>query len=121
MTPPNFCGGAGIWSPWIVVVALGAPGVPVICCASTGPAPNSAVQVNAHPTTSFRTPFIAAPLSASTNQSRDQLGLTGGSCHEPSRIDGAFSFGQYSRIIRTNFPSGAGSQFDSLSGPGESF
>src|SRR5215471_9534084 len=31
--PPNFCGGAGIWSPWMVVVALGAPGVPVTCCA----------------------------------------------------------------------------------------
>src|SRR5438046_5986908 len=33
--PPNFCGGAGIWSPWIVIVALGEPGVPVTSWAAT--------------------------------------------------------------------------------------
>jgi hypothetical protein len=31
--PSNFCGGAGNCEPSIVVVALGEPGVPVICCA----------------------------------------------------------------------------------------
>src|SRR5262245_19378099 len=33
IVPPNFCGGAVICAPSIVVVALGEPGVPVICCA----------------------------------------------------------------------------------------
>src|SRR5712671_4507972 len=33
ITPPNFAGGGGSCFPSIVVVALGEPGVPVICCA----------------------------------------------------------------------------------------
>ncbi|SKW13226.1 Uncharacterised protein [Mycobacteroides abscessus subsp. massiliense] len=33
-------------------------------------------------------------------------------------IDGGVSFGQYRRSMRLNFPSGAGSQFDSFPGPG---
>src|SRR6516225_10930240 len=33
MTPSNLGGGAGSWVPGIVVVALGEPGVPVVCCA----------------------------------------------------------------------------------------
>jgi integrase len=51
----------------------------------------------------------------------DHALLTDGIVHVPSRIDGAFSFGQYMRSIRINLPVGAGSQFDSLSAPGESF
>src|SRR5438046_6506166 len=47
--------------------------------------------------------------------------FAGGIFHDPSMIDGFFSLGQYSRIIRTKSPDGAGSQFDSLSLPGESF
>jgi hypothetical protein len=47
--------------------------------------------------------------------------LTAGGVHVPSRIEGSLSFGQYIRSIRTNLPVGAGSQFDSLSVPGESF
>lgn len=47
--------------------------------------------------------------------------LTGGIFQEPLMIEGFFSFGQYSRIIRTKSPDGAGSQLDSLSFPGESF
>jgi hypothetical protein len=47
--------------------------------------------------------------------------VTAGGFHDPSRMEGGFSFGQYIRSIRTNFPAGAGSQFDSLSAPGESF
>src|SRR5215467_12533951 len=31
ITPSNFCGGGGSCSPLIVVVAVGEPGVPVIC------------------------------------------------------------------------------------------
>ena len=31
ITPPNFGGSGGSWLPSIVVVALGEPGVPVIC------------------------------------------------------------------------------------------
>ena len=46
--------------------------------------------------------------------------LTGGIFQDPLRIEGLFSFGQYIRNIRINLPSGAGSQFDSLSVPGES-
>jgi hypothetical protein len=47
--------------------------------------------------------------------------VTAGGFHEPLRIVGSFSFGQYIRIVRLNSPSGAGSQFCSLSLPGESF
>src|SRR6185295_15171866 len=36
ITPPNFAGGAGSCLPLTVVVALGAPGVPVICWAKDG-------------------------------------------------------------------------------------
>src|SRR6266404_1591243 len=36
ITPPNFGGGAGSCSPLMVVVALGEPGVPVICWAGAG-------------------------------------------------------------------------------------
>src|SRR5439155_9402817 len=36
ITPPNFGSGAGICFPSIVVVALGDPGVPVVCCAEAG-------------------------------------------------------------------------------------
>jgi hypothetical protein len=46
---------------------------------------------------------------------------TGGIVQVPFRIDGSFSFGQYMRSMRMNFPAGAGSQFDSLFAPGESF
>ncbi len=35
ITPPNFGGSGGSCLPSIVVVALGEPGVPVICCAIT--------------------------------------------------------------------------------------
>jgi hypothetical protein len=36
-------------------------------------------------------------------------------------IDGLLSSGQYIRNMRMNLPAGAGSQFASLSAPGESF
>ena len=36
ITPPNGIGGAGICFPSMVTVALGAPGVPVICWAGAG-------------------------------------------------------------------------------------
>src|SRR6185295_12118169 len=38
ITPPNFGSGAGSWLPLIVVVALGAPKVPVVPCAAAGAA-----------------------------------------------------------------------------------
>src|SRR5262245_12678039 len=44
---------------------------------------------------------------------------TPGGFHEPSRIDGGVSLGQYKRNIRMNLPVGAGSQFDSLFAPGD--
>jgi len=47
--------------------------------------------------------------------------FTAGGFHVPSMIEGLRSFGQYKRIISWNLPDGAGSQFDSLSMPGESF
>src|SRR5712691_1871103 len=37
ISPPNFGGGLGRYFPSIVVVALGDPGVPVICCACGEP------------------------------------------------------------------------------------
>src|SRR6476660_4339285 len=46
---------------------------------------------------------------------------TAGGFHEPSRIDGGVSLGQYMRNIRMNLPVGAGSQFDSLFAPGDAF
>ena len=42
ITPPKFGGGGGSWFPSIVVVALGEPGVPLICWAS---APGATVAV----------------------------------------------------------------------------
>ena len=48
------------------------------------------------------------------------LDLAGGD-QLPLMMLGAFSFGQYSRIISMNLLAGAGSQFDSLSAPGDSF
>src|SRR5450631_1421674 len=33
ITPPNFSGGGGSCLPSMVIVALGEPGVPLICCA----------------------------------------------------------------------------------------
>ena len=47
ITPPNFGSGAGSCLPSMVVVALGEPGVPVICWAWAGaPAMSAAVMVN---------------------------------------------------------------------------
>ena len=36
IVPPNGAGGGGRYLPSIVVVALGEPGVPVVCCANVG-------------------------------------------------------------------------------------
>jgi hypothetical protein len=58
------------------------------------------------------------------NASRQEDRTTGGGSHEPrpgGKIDGAFSFGQYIRMVRMKSPLGAGSQFASLSLPGDSF
>src|SRR5208282_4609592 len=41
ITPPNGAGGGGSCLPSMVVVALGEPGTPVICCAATGVAANA--------------------------------------------------------------------------------
>src|SRR5262249_12271285 len=46
--------------------------------------------------------------------------FTAGGFQLPSRIDGGVSLGLYSRSARMNWPSGAGSQFGSLSLPGDS-
>src|ERR1700730_15254838 len=57
ITPPNFSGGAGSCSPLMVVVALGEPGVPVICWASAGRATSiaaAAVSSNKPLKVSFR-------------------------------------------------------------------
>jgi hypothetical protein len=47
--------------------------------------------------------------------------FTAGTVHVPSTIEGGSSSGQYIRNIRMNLPEGAGSQFDSLSVPGDWF
>jgi hypothetical protein len=41
IVPPNEAGGGGICRPSIVEVALGEPGVPVVCCAFAGAAQNA--------------------------------------------------------------------------------
>src|SRR5262252_1996107 len=46
--------------------------------------------------------------------------LIPGGFHVPSRMEGGVSFGQYRRSIGINFALGAGSQFASLSFPGDS-
>ena len=44
---------------------------------------------------------------------------TDGGVHVPSRMEGLSVFGQYIRNIRMKLPFGAGSQFASLSAPGD--
>ena len=72
-------------------------------------------------------PFLLIASTGEGKESREALtygiiySVAGGIFQLPSRIDGAFSLGQYIRIIRMNLPAGAGSQFDSRSLPGESF
>src|SRR6516162_4865970 len=56
MTPPNLGGGAGSWLPGIVVVALGEPGVPVICCARAAPPGASSRQATSADRTRGATP-----------------------------------------------------------------
>ena len=46
IVPPNGAGGGGICRPSMVVVALGAPGVPVICWAAAGMMPTRAKAVD---------------------------------------------------------------------------
>src|SRR5215204_1069350 len=61
ITPPNFGSGAGTWFPLIVVVALGEPGVPVVCW----PFAAMASAINAAARNSFDD-FINAPLFLNT-------------------------------------------------------
>src|SRR5271169_6429076 len=53
ITPPNGGGGAGIWFPLIVVVALGSPNVPVTTCAEALP-PAKQHETASATKTSFR-------------------------------------------------------------------
>jgi hypothetical protein len=68
-----------------------------------------------------RGPFRARNGSESLLHVVQVTFVTGGIFHDPSMIDGFFSVGQYMRNIKMKSPAGAGSQFDSLSFPGESF
>src|SRR5690242_21016993 len=54
ITPPNFGGSGGSCLPSSVIVALGEPGVPVICCAAVGAArrPGKAASNVARPVAS---------------------------------------------------------------------
>src|SRR5271155_1941406 len=47
ITPPNFGGGGGSCFPSMVVVALGAPRVPVTCCAAAAATASIAIRKNA--------------------------------------------------------------------------
>jgi hypothetical protein len=72
----------------------------------------------------IRIPAATLLIIGNSTSAIDQVDarcFTGGTVHEPSRIDGRSSLGQYIRSIRMNFPAGAGSQFDFRSAPGESF
>src|SRR4029078_9417422 len=46
IVPPNGAGGFGRYLPSIVVVALGDPGVPVVCCAKVEPAVRARTEVD---------------------------------------------------------------------------
>src|SRR5271166_1036118 len=68
ITPPNGGGGAGIWFPLIVVVALGSPNVPVTTCAEAPP-PANKVETASAPMVSFRKPALKSihlPLVGTT-------------------------------------------------------
>src|SRR5271157_3003080 len=56
ITPPNGGGGAGIWFPLIVVVALGSPNVPVTTCAEALPPASKKPETTSAPSVSFRIP-----------------------------------------------------------------
>jgi hypothetical protein len=64
---------------------------------------------------------IAACGIGVVTQLAELILVTAGIFHEPSSIEGSFSFGQYMRSMSWNLPDGAGSQFASLSAPGETF
>jgi hypothetical protein len=66
MTPPNLGGGAGSWLPGIVVVALGEPGVPVICCAAVGSPDIAAITSEA--SSPRRILFVALIVPSVDNQ-----------------------------------------------------
>src|SRR5512139_2833479 len=61
--PSNFGGGAGSWSPWIVVVALGEPGTPVTCCAMAGTAASMTAASRATVVNRMALVFICLLLS----------------------------------------------------------
>jgi len=63
ITPPNFGSGGGSCFPLIVVVALGEPGVPVICWATAGVA-GMAARMNARIPNTSDFVFIALLLSS---------------------------------------------------------
>src|SRR5215471_16230930 len=69
----------------------------------------------------FRQGLQALLTREPQQRTADHTFFTGGIVHVPSRIEGAVSSGQHMRSMRINLPPGAGSQFDSLSAPGESF
>jgi len=69
----------------------------------------------------MRTVIPSRPEGVKAESRAQPTGFTAGGFQVPLRIDGSASLGQYSLSIRTNRPGGAGSQLDSLSGPGESF
>jgi hypothetical protein len=49
MEPPNLDGGLGRYRPSMVVVALGDPGRPVVCCAIAGAEPRRAAATTIAP------------------------------------------------------------------------
>src|SRR5438034_7220643 len=57
ITPPNFASGAGIWLPFIVVVALGVPSTPVTSCAVAGVTDSMAARRTAAAAVVTRTAF----------------------------------------------------------------
>jgi hypothetical protein len=65
ITPPNFRGGGGSCLPSIVIVALGEPGVPVICWAF---AAGKTVALRRMPNDSIAETLFIVPLSLFASQ-----------------------------------------------------
>src|SRR6476620_9204278 len=67
ITPPNFGGSGGSCLPSSVIVALGVPGVPVICCAAAVAArrPGKVMSKVARPVANSQPCFDRSPFSSS--------------------------------------------------------
>src|SRR5438105_2197171 len=85
-TPPNGGGGAGSWLPGTVVVALGEPTVPVVCCAITS---NETVEPRRKPNDSNRDVLLIVTLPRRSRLAESAIsGTFRRPCHQRRRERG---------------------------------